>query len=85
MAWYFVLDDDGLAWPVWMPAPLFEVEDGSLPASWKYGYVRTGRDSQYPVISFPEWAEDRFFYERLVDGDVTAREVFQRRRREIEQ
>jgi hypothetical protein len=84
VAWYYVLDDDGREWPTWVPAPLFEIVDGSLPAGWKVGYFNFGRDDQYPIVSFPEWAEDHLFYERLVDGDATAVQVFARRRQEIE-
>lgn len=84
MAWYYVLDDDGHAWPTWMPAPLFEVVDGSIPPTWTLGYFNFGREDQYPILSFPEWAGDHTFYERLVDGDESAVRTFSERRREIE-
>lgn len=83
-AWYYVLDDDGLDWPVWKPSSLFEIEDGSLPASWKFGYFRFSLENQFPILSFPEWAGDHRFYERLVDGDPATVEIFVRRRQEIE-
>lgn len=44
VAWYYIMDDDGHAWPTWVPAPLFEVVDGSLPASWRVGYFHFGRE-----------------------------------------
>lgn len=81
--WYYLHDDDDLSWPVWYPGNLFNVVDGSLPPSWVYGYVRISRDSQFSLISFPEWAEDRFFYERLVDGDAATEDIYAARRREI--
>ncbi|WP_405062218.1 hypothetical protein OG474_11405 [Kribbella sp. NBC_01505] len=84
LTWYYVLNDDDLPWPVWAPAPLFEIVDGRFPASWQCGYFVFGRDNQYPLISFPEWATDYFFYERLVDGEPAARAIFDQRRREIE-
>lgn len=84
IVWYYVMDDDGHPWPTWVPGPLFEVIDGSFPPSWRLGYFRFSRDEQYPILSFPEWAQDHQFYERLVDGDLDAIEVFARRRREIE-
>lgn len=43
IAWYYVLDDDGHAWPTWIPAPLFDVVDGAIPASWVVGYFRFSR------------------------------------------
>jgi hypothetical protein len=84
MAWFYVLDDDGHPWPMWIPAPLTEVTDGAIPPNWRIGYVQFSRDKQHFVLSFPEWASDYAFYERLVDGDETARRVFSVRRAEIE-
>ena len=84
IAWYYVMDEDGNPWPTWVPAPLFEVVDGSFPPSWRIGYFRFSPDDQYPILSFPEWAQDHQFYERLVDGDPVAIEIFARRRAEIE-
>lgn len=83
-AWYYVMDDDGLAWPTWMPSSLFEVTDGAVPSSWVVGYFRFSQEDQRPLLSFPEWATDHGFYERLVDGDPEALNVFQRRREELE-
>jgi hypothetical protein len=82
-AWYYVLDDDGNPWPTWSPAALFDVVDGHIPHGWSCGYIRNSADDQYPVISFPEWAEDHTFYERLVDGDEAAIRVFNERRHEV--
>lgn len=84
MAWYYIFNDDGHPWPTWTPAPLFEVVDGAVPASWRLGYFNFSRENQYPILSFPEWAEDHTFYERLVDGDEAAVRVFNERRHEVE-
>lgn len=84
LAWYYILNDDGHPWPTWAPAPLFEVVDGSLPNSWKICYFNFDRENQYPILSFPEWAEDPTFYERLVDGDEAATRAFNERRPEVE-
>ena len=84
-SWYYVFDDDELAYPVWMLAPLFEISEPSLPPDWIIGYVR--RDLQeegFPCISFPEWALDHYFYERLVDGDPSAVSTFRVRRTSAE-
>lgn len=84
IAWYYVLDDDGHDWPTWIHAPLFDLVDGAIPASWVVGYFRFSRDDQYPLLSFPEWATDHRFYERLVDGVPEAVRVFSMRRAEVE-
>jgi hypothetical protein len=81
-AWYFVLDDDGNPWPTWSPSALFEIIDGSLPSSWMVGRVGASADEHRIIISFPEWATDPTFYERLVDGESEATHVFADRRRE---
>jgi hypothetical protein len=83
-AWYYVMDDDDLAWPTWMPSSLFEIEDGTVPSNWVVGYFRFSQDDQRPMLSFPEWATDHGFYERLVDGEAEAVEIFERRRAELE-
>ena len=84
IVWYYVMDDDGDPYPIWAPGPLFDVVDGTLPPSWRMGYFRFSRDNQYPILSFPEWADDHWYYERLVDRDPEAVEVLARRRLEIE-
>ncbi len=82
--WYFIINDDQLPWPVWAPAPLFEVAEGSIPQGWAYGYFRFANGDQCPLVSFPEWAADYEFYERLVDGGIAEREVFQSWREVLE-
>lgn len=83
--WYYLLDDDDRAVPIWYPAVLFEVTDESIPDDWVFGYVRPrSDDGGYPVVSFPEWALDRHFYERLAEGSAEAQEIFARRRASAE-
>lgn len=84
-AWYYILDDDGNSWPIWFPSALFDVVDGTLPASWIVGHFRLGGEEQYTILSFPEWATDYNFYERLLDRDPDTERVFDLRRKEIEE
>ncbi len=74
-AWYYLLDDDRNPWPVWKPAPLFEVADPALPVSWRVGYHRWPNADSF-LVSWPEWSSDHFFYERLVDGERTELDLF---------
>jgi hypothetical protein len=76
--WYYLLDDDQLGYPVWYPAPVFDVVDGQVPSNWELGHHDVGGGRFFAVLSFPEWARDRFFYERLVDGDPAAVSTFER-------
>lgn len=83
--WYYVLNDDGHQYPVWQLAQLFDVVDPTIPESWEYGFVQPDNaEPGFPLISFPEWAQDHYFYERLVDGDQATADIFARRRREID-
>lgn len=84
ITWFYVLDDDELSWPIWMPALLFDVTDGSLPDTWEFGHFRHADGGETPILSFPEWASDLHYYERLVDGDPDATATFERRRSEVE-
>jgi hypothetical protein len=81
--WYYLLDEHDLPYPVWYPSPLFQVSDGSIPAHWVVNYVsndaspdRTGTS----LITFKEWANDPFFYERLVEGEAGAAAAFRNER-----
>lgn len=82
--WYYVEDDDGFSWPTWSPSAIFAVVDGSLPSDWELGshLVHQGTSSAAVKtwLSFPEWARDPWFYERLYDGDQAACEAYARHR-----
>ena len=76
-AWYYIINDDSFDYPVWAPAPLFDITNPEIPTGWHCTYHRFAH-GEYPVISFPEWADDPTFYERLVDGDEAAKSIFDR-------
>lgn len=84
LPWYYIIDDYDLAWPTWVPASLFTVSDGGIPDGWHFGFFVLSRESQVSILSFPEWASDFYFYERLLDDDPEALGVFAKRRAEIE-
>ena len=82
--WYYICDDRHLNYPVWYPAPLFDVTDRSLSRFWVFAYVSFERDGD-AVFAFKEWADDPGgFYDRLSDGDPSAVEVFRDYRRLME-
>jgi hypothetical protein len=85
--WYYLLDNDAASYPIWYPAPLFEVADATLSRRWIVNYLpNTFRPERIgtSVIAFAEWANDPTYYERLVDGDPGAMTVFRRERELIE-
>lgn len=76
--WYYISDDRGLPYPVWYPAPLFSVVDGSLSRHWMFAHGSIERDGDI-VLAFREWADDPAeYYDRLSDRDPDAIRVFQR-------
>lgn len=83
--WYYIFDDDEQPYPKWRLAPLFEISDHRIPNDWVIGYHRdsTG-EVGYPLLSFPEWALDSSFYERLVDREPEAVATFESRRKTAE-
>lgn len=79
--WYYLLDESGVGYPVWFPAPLFEVSDSRLSKYWVFGFHEAGLRAGDAVFAFAEWANDPLnFYDGLSDGRAEIRSVFQRYR-----
>jgi hypothetical protein len=76
--WYYVLDDDGHSYPIWYPAPVFDVVSERVPSGWVLGHHRVGGGGVTSILTFPAWASDPHFYEKLVDDEPTAVAVFDR-------
>jgi hypothetical protein len=75
MPWLYVIDDLELHYPIPYPMPLFRLIDGAIAASWNVALHRV--DGLYSLLlSFPEWANDRFFYSKLVAGEAEAVAAF---------
>jgi len=65
--------------PKWYPFSFFEVVDSRLSKYWEIGqFDFSEKYGKVAIISFPEWARDATFYERLVDGDPEALKVFEK-------
>lgn len=47
----------------------FVIEDSSLPKEWRAKFTVKDGNIMLKRITFPEWAEDDLFYEKLVDGE----------------
>lgn len=69
------------------PYPLFEVVDHTLPASWFFKALKN-TDKKYPyreaVWGYYEFVFDDSHYEKLVDFDEEAMQIYFRRKRELE-
>jgi hypothetical protein len=66
--WYCILDEDRTFYPMWNPEMLFEITDKRLSRYWVFS-LDNGKDKKDPFLSFPEWANNPYFYEELLDGD----------------
>jgi len=51
------------------PLEMFNIEDSTFPENWVIGFAQNQYGSTMKRISFPEWASDDRFFEKLVDGD----------------
>jgi hypothetical protein len=80
-AWYYICDEDFVYYPIWNPASLFEITDSSIPNFWRAGFrkPRYGEEERF-LLSFPEWVEDEFFYDKLTEGSAEEFRIFNRYR-----
>lgn len=62
------------------PIEMFEVIDSAVPAGWCVTFEQQSFGMSMKRISFPEWANDDSFYERLVDGDEAAIVIYKHRK-----
>ena len=83
--WYFIENDDAgsLRYPNREPAQLFTVLEGSIPRCWEFAYTPDHGDHS-ALMTFSEWTTDRYFYDRLTDGQTREVEIFKRRKRAID-
>jgi uncharacterized protein YbaR (Trm112 family) len=58
------------------PAFLFDVVDPRLSKWWVYSFFKESYDSSFVYITYPEWAQDPYYYNRLIDGDEEAMKAF---------
>lgn len=75
--WYSICDKDYSYYPVWSPAPLFEVTNGRLSKYWLYSFFKK-KDWTYSILTFSEWAENPYYYDSLTDGEKKEVGIFKR-------
>ena len=73
--WLYVTDDDELYYPLSYPAALFNVVDARVSRHWHFRQT-PGHLDHTAILAIPEWAGDRFFYDRLTDREDRECEVF---------
>jgi hypothetical protein len=58
--------------------------DGRIPEGWVVAHHVVHGTSHVTQIGYPEWANDPFYYEHLVDGVSHIVEEFRRHREELD-
>jgi hypothetical protein len=88
--WFYICEDDDFEdYPKAYAAPFFEVIDSSLSKYWVFGHAVIKNDINsegyiYTHMTFKEWANDYFFYERLVEGQEKEVSIFMKYKRLID-
>ena len=78
---YEILVDELDSHTTEFPSYLFKVVDNRLSSFFVLGesgnrFSKSGKIKRFSFISFPEWANDITFFDRLFDGDKEAQIIF---------
>lgn len=76
--WFYLHTVSVNDYPYPYPAEMFELRDNTVPAGWVVSMKVQRGSVGLKRITFPAWATDDVFYERLVDGDVETVSVYRR-------
>lgn len=74
---YFIVDDDALPWPMSYCASAFEIIDAQISETWSFGLTPMNPD-YHALLSFQEWVQDTYFYDRLTNGEADSIRSFKR-------
>lgn len=67
--WYCICDRVYTYYPRWYLSSLFEVSDKRLSRYWLIRVEEDDSGKNTPYFSFPEWANDPYFYGELIEED----------------
>lgn len=80
---YYLIDVNGT--PDWFPSVLFKISDNTLPFNWCFGFYAEIVDVNiYAIWGFQELCTDDSFYDKLMDRDKDAIQVYFKRKLELE-
>ncbi|MEM7621296.1 MAG: hypothetical protein AAF228_12725 [Pseudomonadota bacterium] len=83
--WYYLCSEDYDDYPIPYASECFEVIDEKLSACWKINSTQLETGIVETFLVFDEWAEDRMFCERLINGDKEAEKIFAKYRKLMDQ
>jgi len=67
--WYCISEGNNVFFPMWNPSMIFDIVDNRLSRYWIFNIWSTSVDveKEIPICSFPEWANDPYFYTELIE------------------
>ena len=66
---YFICEKYSDRYPLWYPSIFFEIVYPKLSRYWIPSIKDDRKTQKRLFLGFPEWANDDYFYDGLVDGD----------------
>lgn len=78
--WFYICPDNSDEYPKPFAADFFDTVDSRLPQNWMLCSFSNGQSEATTLLTFEEWAKDLSFYERLIDGEPEAIDIFTRYR-----
>lgn len=82
--WYYLCSEEYDEYPKPFAAEFFNVSDDRLSSYWKLS-VDQGEEKILSSLAFDEWVKDPSFYERLIEDDPEAVELFGKYRQLMDQ
>ena len=79
--WFYLHSFKDSHHPYPYPAEMFEMQEQLVPQGWCLGIKKVEGSMVVKWMSFPEWAMDDQFFEKLVDGDAKAMSIYRTKRR----
>ncbi|MEI6890690.1 MAG: hypothetical protein V5783_00835 [Pontiella sp.] len=76
--WVYIKDNSGLVYPTSYPIHLFEIQDATISKYWKWGAFANRLWDEYPLLAFPEWADDDCFHGKLFNGEKEALSIYRK-------
>jgi hypothetical protein len=80
--WYYICEDESYEYPVPYFAGFFRIVDTVLPSDFRLVWYLD--DIHQAYILPEEWADDRMFYEKLLDGNEPERILFRKMKMRID-
>ncbi len=82
--WFYLCSENYDEYPKPYPSEFFDIIDDRISLYWKLSFYSQSNHEAKTSLVFEEWAKDPNYYERLIDGDINAVELFAKYRQIID-